>query len=340
MDPISRPSAASATGWRKDVFFHARLKLTVMYLAVIAVILALFSAALYLNVASEVREAVQRSPLTALDEDDAFFDEQAERLLWTIFFADAAILVISAVTSYAFAGLTLRPIRSAMDAQERFASDAAHELRTPLAVMRTQLEVLLRGKEVISPKTRATLESVLDESRGLAGITEDLLFAARDQAFLRSGSSLQDVELGGIVARTVDGLRTVAEARQIRIVVKDGPTVSVRGEITGLRRVLANVVENAIKYSEQNGTIDVSWREEPGGWVCISVTDAGHGISKENIPHIFERFYKADNARQDVGSGLGLFIVKQIVETYGGTVSATSELGRGTTVSIRLKASS
>ncbi len=339
MDSVSRPFAASATGSHDDVFLRARLKLTLHYLAVIAVILALFSAALYFNVSSEVREALRRAPELGLDSD-AFFDEQAGDLLWTILLADGVILAVSAATSYAFAGLTLRPIRAALDVQERFAADAAHDLRTPLAVMRTEIEVLLRGKEIVSPRTRRTLESVVEESKRLAGITEDLLLAARDQEFLNVRPSLGNVELRSLVTTVADSLRSVAESRRARIVVEDGMPARTLATEDGLRRAVANVVENAIKHGADGGTVSVSIDAAELGWIYVRVRDTGAGISPENLPRIFDRFYKADNARHGAGSGLGLSIVKRTVESYGGTVSATSELGRGTTVAIRLRASS
>ena len=132
-------------------------------------------------------------------------------------------------------------------------------------------------------------------------------------------------------------LRFMAETCHVDLRVEQLPQADVRADRKGLRRAFINVIDNALKYTNEGGHILISATRERPGMISIMVKDDGRGISKEALPHVFERFYKADEARHTTGSGLGLSIVKELIESYGGAVTIQSSLGRGTTFVIHLK---
>ena len=335
MEKSSKPFEALAIPWRSDVFSRARFKLTASYMVVMCIVTAIFSFALYFNVTSDLRDSVGSSLREEVNQDQ-FFDERSHNILMVLLLVDGIILIVSTVTSYLFAGYTLRPIKSIMTAQERFAADAAHELRTPLAVIQTQIEVFLRGQESLSTKTKRMLESVLDETKNLTTITEDLLVLAREDAAVKP-SALDSISISDVAAEAIRDVQALAQSRGIELKIENESSITVHGNRSGLKRIFLNVIDNAVKYTNPGGHVLVTVEDTSPAMIAIQIKDNGQGISKTNLLHIFDRFYKADNARQSSGSGLGLSIVKQLVESYGGSVDIESEPNKGTTVTIRLK---
>jgi heavy metal sensor kinase len=220
--------------------------------------------------------------------------------------------------------------------QRRFVADAAHELRTPLAVMRSEIEVSLRSDD-LPPAAAAVLESTGEEVGRMAAIVENLLTLARiDEGrleLLRGPVDLADVARG--VARR---FQATARSKGIGLLVS-GEGASVLGDRERLHQAVANLVDNAVKYTGAGGRVRVTgWRRD--GEAGLTVSDTGPGIPAEVLPRIFDRFVRADPARtRRDGSGLGLAICKEIIEAHGGRVWAESEPGRGSSFSIALRAS-
>ena len=213
-------------------------------------------------------------------------------------------------------------------------SDVAHELRTPLTNLRGYLEAARDG---LVPPDAALVDNLYEETMLLQRLVADLQdLAQADAGQLRL--ERQPAALAGIVEQAVGMLRPIADARSLRIsfdLPDDLPLVDVDPERVG--QVLRNLLNNAVAHTPAGGEIAVVAR--PGSReVVVSVRDSGSGISPEHLPHVFERFYRADRsrARQTGGAGLGLAIVKQIVLAHGGTVSAESELGSGSTITFSL----
>jgi heavy metal sensor kinase len=221
----------------------------------------------------------------------------------------------------------------------RFTGDAAHELRTPLAVMRNAAEVALRLPRD-SEQYRTVLEEMLEEVERLTRLSEELLFLCREDARLVP-MTRESVRLDELVQEVADHLRVVAvEKRQTIAVDFPGPC-TVLGNAELLRRLLFNLLDNAIKYTKDGGSISVQ-----GAFlsdkVRVVVADNGIGIAAEHIPHIFDRFYRVDPARgreATEGIGLGLAICRSIVESHGGCIEVESDVGRGTQVTFTLPAS-
>ena len=337
MENPFKPSGAWGTALRRDLFLRARIKLSALYLVIVAVILALYSWAIYTNVADRAGDNPYRSQV-GNPEEQAFYDRAIDETRDVILLIDGAVLVISAGLSYLLAGYTLRPIREALAAQEAFSADASHELRTPLAVMRTDIEVLLRSGEAIPEKVRRVLMSNLEELRSLSLMSEELLALARGNT--ASEEAWQRTDLAALVRTTADKFKNFAAAKGIVFAVSaDGP-VPVRGNSRSLERVVMNLLANALAYTPEGKSVAVHALRE-GKAAVLTVADTGVGIAKKDLPHVFDRFYKADRARTEGGSGagLGLAIVRQIVEQHHGTIRIESTEGEGTTVIVRLPAS-
>jgi heavy metal sensor kinase len=212
----------------------------------------------------------------------------------------------------------------------RFSADASHELRTPLTIMRGELEDVVQSPKIDSG-ARAALGSVLEETVRLSKIVDQLLAMSRldaGEAFLE----LSRFDFGELTRTTVEYMRLLADEKKLSLKIQASDPVPVEGDQSRLQQVVVNLIDNAIKYTPEGGSISVDVRPEADKAV-LSVSDTGIGISQEGQAHIFERFYRTDKARsrQLGGTGLGLSIVKSIGTAHGGTVSVKSAEGSGST---------
>lgn len=231
-------------------------------------------------------------------------------------------------------GMIARIERSFNDIQ-RFTADAAHELRTPLSVMRTEAEVALRSSR--SPtEYRDVLQNMLEEIELLTRHAEQLLFLSR----LDAGDVSQPQELLSFarVARDVaEEMRVVAQEKNLTLDLGRLENCAVRGNELQLRRLLLNLLDNAIKYTPAGGRVMVHM-ERSGESLHTIVEDTGIGISADHLPHVFKRFYRVDPARDQTtgGVGLGLAICQAVSQAHGGELRIESQFGRGTTCTLIL----
>jgi heavy metal sensor kinase len=215
----------------------------------------------------------------------------------------------------------------------RFTADASHELRTPLAVLKLQAQAAL-SSGALEVHAAALVRSQLEEIDALQVMVEDLLTLSR----LESGPAQRSpVDLADVVVETVEHFRPMAESKGIDLDLSDLTAAPVYGERSELRRVLQNLLDNALKYTDQGGRVRVSL-ESGGGSVRLTVRDSGTGIPRSETTRIFERFYRADPShdRRTGGAGLGLAIVARIVELHQGRVSVESDVGKGSSFVVRL----
>jgi heavy metal sensor kinase len=233
---------------------------------------------------------------------------------------------------------TLNEMLARLDAAftqlRRFAADAAHELRTPLTVLRGGLEVALRNPRSAAEYERV-LRSSLEEVERLGRLAEDLLLFSRATAGLEGTRT--SVDLQPLVVDAADvGLR-LAQPRGVRVYVKEAAPATVLGDGRALRRVILNLVENAVKYTPPGGTVEIALAREDL-WAVLAVTDTGPGIDAADLTRVFEPFVRLDaaRARETGGTGLGLAIAQAIVVAHGGTIGVDSALGTGSTFTVRL----
>jgi len=221
------------------------------------------------------------------------------------------------------------------EAMRRFVADASHELRTPLSVIRGEADVAL-SHDRSSAEYREALAVVLDESRRLSRLVDDLLNLARADAG-RVRLQEQNFYFNELVAECCRSLAPLAAARGIRVECPCDIDIPFRGDEQLLRRLVLNLVDNAIRYTQAGGRVTAAVEAKPHG-VRLQVSDTGPGIPPEAAPHIFERFYRVSRARsrEEGGFGLGLSIVKWIAETHRGAVELDSGPEIGTTFTVTL----
>ena len=229
--------------------------------------------------------------------------------------------------------------------QKRFIADAAHELRTPLTALGGGLEMLLMGADRGDVEaSRRLMRGMYAETERMRRLVEDLLTLTRlDEG--RAGLRLERIEVAPLVEDVTEQARQLAHGQEISSAVAEG-LPPVRADADRVRQVVLNLVENALKFTPVPGKVDIvvhPAKDGPSAGVAVEVRDTGAGIPADALPHVFDRFYRADPARarkgtQSGGSGLGLAIAKGLVEAQGGTISIASKEGMGTTVTIVLPA--
>lgn len=214
----------------------------------------------------------------------------------------------------------------------QFSADIAHELRTPVNNLRGQVEVAL-GKPRSPDEYRDILGSSLEECGRLASMIDNLLFLARVEN-PRTAVAREPLDLAAELATVCEFYEAAATEAGVRLTVADGGSVTARLNRPLWQRALANLVANALAHTPAGGTVTLrAWGE--AGAARVEVADSGAGIPAEHLPHVFDRFYRADEARAWAGGfGLGLAIVRSIVELHGGTVAIRSDIGRGTAVTL------
>jgi heavy metal sensor kinase len=227
---------------------------------------------------------------------------------------------------------TFARLEAAFAQQQQFTSDAAHELRTPVSVMLTQTQTAL-NRERSGAEYRETLEACQRASQRMRKLIESLLELARLDAGQEQMKRLK-FDLSQTAWDCVELVRPLATQRGIKIHC-DLPAVDGYGDAERLTQIITNLLANAVQYNKANGEIRISATLQ-GSMILLAVSDTGPGITSEDLPHVFERFYRADQSRSSGQTGLGLAISKAIVEAHGGTIEVLSQPGAGTTFTVVL----
>ncbi|HEV7377649.1 MAG TPA: ATP-binding protein, partial [Pyrinomonadaceae bacterium] len=230
----------------------------------------------------------------------------------------------------------LARLDTSFEQQRRFMADASHELRTPVAIMRSETEVALSQRERSNGELRESLAIVKDETRRLTHIVEDLFTLARADAGQYKLTS-KEFYLDELAAEVARSIRTLVAERGLTLHLDATQEMPIRGDENLMRRLLLNLLDNAIKHTPEGGAVNISCKREALSYV-ITVSDTGLGVPAEAQPHIFDRFYRADSARSrgeddgaglTSGAGLGLSIARWVAEAHGGTLELlhSSETG-------------
>jgi two-component system, OmpR family, sensor histidine kinase CiaH len=333
-------------------FHRSSLKLAGLYLTIIMTISLFFSVSLY-NVSMEelgrgLRGPGPRSVIEAMpgygsnlrmlleEERENQFEQARERVTQKLVVINLLILIGAGFLSYYLAYRTLKPIEEAHEAQARFTADASHELRTPIAAMQTETEVALMDPKLTLVDAKQQLTSNLEELAKLTNLTESLLGLAQYEGDTRP--DMESVALGSVLKSATEKIQPLADQKRITIQIPQAVEERVRANEQLLAEVLVIVLDNAVKYSDKKSAIVVVVRQEHKQ-ILIDITDHGQGIRATDLPHIFDRFYRADTARnkQHVdGYGLGLPLAKRIMALQGGDISAVSKVGEGSTFTISI----
>lgn len=230
-------------------------------------------------------------------------------------------------------------LERAFHRQRQFTDDASHELRSPLAVIEAEATLALR-RERAAEEYRDALSIIAEEAVSMNRLIDQLLTLARGDAGAEA-IDYQQIDSSKLILETIGVMQPLAEEKRLKLSAKSSRRsdleMRVTGDETQLKRVLTNLIENAIRHTDLDGEITV-WAERNDSMVEWRISDTGCGISEDHLPHVFERFYRADKARsrQNGGSGLGLAICRLIIEAHHGAISVESELGVGSTFLIQL----
>jgi len=353
--------------YNKTMFEHARLKLTLWYLLIIMAVSGFFSVIVYRGFTKEIGRGFKVQALRGslvppdrrvlVQEHNGFFrilpfviypDEippeefieiinlAKRRFALQLLIINGGILFLAGTAGYFLAGRTLQPIEVMMDDQKRFVADASHELRTPLTSMKTEVEVALRDKKLKLINAKGLLKSNLIEVDRMKNFTDYLLALSRLEA---SGRDLpmEKVDLSEAARQAVEKNTPLADKKKITL--KDSLSERiVKGNPQSLVELISILINNAIKYSPEKSEVKVGVR---GGkrHAIIEVEDQGIGIAEKDIPHIFDRFYRADTSRSKTkvdGYGLGLSIAKSIVDVHKGEIKVKSVIEKGSVFTVIL----
>lgn len=260
------------------------------------------------------------------------FTQAREALLFRLIWLNLGMLVMGSVVSYTLARRSLQPIEQAMDAQTQFVSDASHELRTPLTILQTTNEVALRKKTLDSRESRELITHNVEEVKKLRNLSDSLLDLLKNS---EKETKLSIINLQDVVSKSLSTI--VAIAQQKNISIKDEvPRLRVYSNKVLLVRIITILLDNAVKYSKDGKVIKLA-AQQSDSKVYLQVIDEGIGIKASDIPHIFQRFYRADKSRShsdSQGYGLGLSIAEKISKQLGVKLKVESTFGKGSIFTI------
>jgi len=333
------------------------LRLALSYLAIIMVLSVSFSVIFYRTSSTGLHLQFTSTPMSEprrvliLDSTEppqtnndamlASINSQLQRsihdirtqLLQRLIMINTGVMVVGVLFSFYLARKTLEPIEAAMEAQSRFSSDASHELRTPITALRVRNEVALYNPNLALDDAKKIIQDSIDQAIRLEQISEGLLrLSQNDQSLAKSPVKIKEAANEAVLQ-----LQQAAQVKHITV-HQVMPGTIVMADAQSLVQVLTILIDNAIKYSPEDSVIDVEAGTE-GRYGVIHVRDHGPGISNADLPHIFDRFYRADYARAKHGKrgyGLGLAIAQKIIEQNNGKLTVASTVGKGSTFTVRL----
>jgi len=258
-------------------------------------------------------------------------------LITLLLAASVTALLVAFFAGLWLAGRTLRPIRESLLQQKQFVSDASHELRTPVTVIRTAAEAILRQKNPTDARVRELAQDIVAESIQLGGLVGDL--GVLGEADARAEVRHEPVDVESLLDIVTRSGQIQAEARGVTL----EPTLAAAGVIDGdsvrLRQLFSILIDNATKFAPARTAVQFR-ADAAAGRLMVSIRDRGPGIAAAELPRIFHRFYRGESERQREGSGLGLAIAQWVVEAHGGVISVRSVEGQGAELLVELPLSS
>src|SRR5213593_1841819 len=270
--------------------------------------------------------------IAAVVADRMELEDEYSSLIKTFAAAALAALLLVAGGGYLLIRKSSAPVERSMDQMRRFMADAAHELRTPITLLRTRTEVAL-SQDREAARDATTLRAIERETAQLGKIVGDLLTLARADAGERTIAQAP-VYLDDVAAEAVEAVRTLAEQKRVAIAVGRFEEAKVTGDAALVRQLLVIVLDNAVKFTPGGGKVTLDVAAEDGK-ATVVIADTGIGIPAEQLPRVFERFYRGDPARREAdGAGLGLAIARWIADAHGARIELASPPGGGTRVTV------
>ena len=332
----------SLNNYRSDPFFRTEVNVIALQICFALVILGLVGATfdvLYRDVSAAIVDGIRAGlssghPGTLAPTIVAEIERIRTQNLATI-----AAITIGATFLFGFliSRVALSPTRHALAAQKQFIGNIAHEIRTPLAIIKANTELAIMENKV-SADLKMTLTSTVEELDRISEIINNLLSLS---ALVRpERMEFAAVDLSELAAHTVDKYSQLAKQSAHQVTLRRSPHTAVWGNATALEQIVGNLLKNAIRYTPRGGEISITVAPAPGNHIELQVQDSGVGIARKDLFRIFEPFYRAEQSRNrsQGGTGLGLAIVSELLKLHNGKITIRSELGRGTSIVILLPA--
>ncbi|MDR3571820.1 MAG: HAMP domain-containing sensor histidine kinase [Candidatus Pacebacteria bacterium] len=336
--------AASVTDllnkYRYDPFFHTETNVIILQVAFALILLGVVGASfsvLYRDISAAIVDGIKQGLATGSPQALAPSIVAQIELIRTQNLATIVTIIVgtTVVFGYVIARVTLQPARNALAAQKQFIGNIAHELRTPLSVIKTNTEVALFENNM-SAELKQIMRSNVEELDRISEIINNLLSLS---ALVKpERMEFTTVDLSELASRVVSRFTQLARHNNLQITVRKSPQACVWGNETALEQILGNLLKNAIQYTPRNGQIMVTTAPGLGDQVEVTIQDSGVGIARKDLFRIFEPFYRAEQSRNRTqggsSSGLGLTIVSELLKLHNGKITIRSAVGRGTSVVI------
>lgn len=331
----------SAYKYRHDIFYRTGWNVVVLQVGFASILLVMVVASLNLlydeiivgllnSIASTIASGGSPTYDSISIATSLEYEKQKNMVL-----TGAGILIAAAIFSWLITRMALSPTRNALDSQKQFVGNIAHELRTPLSIIKTNTEVALFN-ERLDADTMDILRSNVEELDRISNIINNLLSMS---ALLRPEKmAFTNVSLGAIIDRVTELLGDLATRKDVTLEAQKSAERAVWGNAVALEQIVMNIVKNAVNYTPAGGRVLIATDTDLTGKIELSVQDTGIGIHEKDLHYIFEPFYRGDQSRNRIsgGSGLGLAIVAELVKLHKGTITMRSTPGHGTTVIISL----
>ena len=324
------------TNHKVDEFLVARLRLTFYYFITAVVILGSSSIILYNTILSNLTRSILERGIDHIISQ-AIIDNAQDILFNWFITIDSIIVLIIIILGFLLTHKTLEPIKINMQKQKRFIADASHELRTPIAVIISGLEVNLNNKKLDFSLAKKTLENTLEEMREFSELSNNLLDISKYDTAVNI--KYEPINIDELIKNIVEKNKSLALLKEIKIEIDITSKATIQGNKIELSRVFYNILDNAIKYTPQKGSVIISDKIVLNKYT-LTINDNGIGIPKDTIDKIFDPFFRGDISRNTSGAGLGLTLSKKIIENHKGTISIKSQVDKGTSVMISLPISS
>jgi len=320
--------------WCLDKLDKAALKLTAFYVLGAVVVSSGVTLAVYRIFFAVLRDSIEYKLVAlnyGLTAGQEFVAAAGRELLRILLATDLFLVTAAALLGYWSAKLTLRPIRENMLRQKQFIANAAHELKTPVAIMKTGLDTLPTDRPLTAEELAELKKDLSEEVDALNDLIDNLLLLDKFAT-----EEVVEVDFSLLCSTEVNKFKKYAKDKNINLNFNIEKGIKVRMSLVGAKAVVRNLIKNALDYTKPDGRVEVSLcRFEDRA--LFTVKDTGIGIPAKDRPYVFERFFKASNAKSfSTGSGLGLAIVAVVVEESKGKIRVESEEGKGTLITVEL----
>ncbi len=274
-------------------------------------------------------------PYISLEQIEEVQDTISQSSLMTIIVTLFGVTLAFAFLAYYFAGKAIKPLQDSIEKQKQFVSDSSHEIKTPLALIKSEAEVLLRDKNSSINEYQSFAKNTVEDVNRLDTLADSLLWLAQlDQK--KKDFALEKINLSALIQKIANSFGQVALKKKITINADIEKDIFASANRDATYQVLNIILDNALKFSPEKSKIDIYIKQELQS-IIVNIKDCGIGISKKDLSHIFDRFYRASEDRHEKGYGLGLAIAKEAMLAQGGNIKIKSALKRGTIVELRFK---